>query len=298
MAVRRLLIKLSPPLIGLTLIIIMGTILFSLFEGISYFDAFYWTIVVISTVGFGDITPQTFMGKILFIVLVVFGLSLFGYFISMISSIITEEKLSSIFKYYFVMDGGRLSGHTIIVGWTDVAKYVYEELVNNNVQCIVLVDDDQLATKLSREGISVYFGSLEDNKHLEDLSIDRASAAIIVEEDPSRMILTILRLRRINKKLKIIVSNRDDELDTILREAGATHVVNSSNVLGRILANYVFEPNAADVAIDLLSAGGLDITEVRVSSRHEGKELSQLAEMGVASKVVLVSRKDKKIYPS
>lgn len=294
MKIKRLLIKLSPPLIGLALIVIAGTILFSMFEGISYFDAFYWTIVVISTVGFGDITPQTFMGKILFIILVVFGLSLFGYFISMISSVVTEEKLSTIFKHYFLSDGGRMSNHAIIIGWNEVAKYVYEELRNNDIDCIVLVDNEQLASKLNREDITAFLGTVDDEKTLINLGIDRAIAAVVTCNDVSRTIITILKLRRLNKGLKIIVSNPDEELEPILMEAGATHVVNSSNVVGRLLANYVFEPIAAEVAIDLLSAGDLDITEVEVSSKMDGKRVSELRNLGVKSNIIMVLRRDQK----
>ena len=294
MKVRRVLIKLSPPLIGLTIILIAGTILFSLFEEIPYFDAFYWTIVVISTVGFGDITPQTFMGKILFIILVIFGLSIFGYFISMISSVVTEEKLSMIFKHYFLSDGGRLSNHAIIIGWNEVARNVYEELSNNKINCIVLVDNEQLASKLNREGITTFLGSVDDERTLLNIGIDKAVAAVVTCNDTSSTIITLLKLRRLNKELKIIVSNPEEELEPILMEAGATYVVNSSNVIGRILANYVFEPTAAEVAIDLLSAGNLDLTEVKVSNKLNGKRVSEIRNLGVRSKVIMVSRRGQK----
>lgn len=64
----------GPPSIGLIGLIVYGTLAFSYFEKINYFDSLYWTITVLSTVGFGDITPSTLPRKIIFMSLVLFGL--------------------------------------------------------------------------------------------------------------------------------------------------------------------------------------------------------------------------------
>ena len=48
----------------LFLVIVVGTVGFVYLEGLSLFDAFYMTIVTITTVGYGDIIPHTFYGRI------------------------------------------------------------------------------------------------------------------------------------------------------------------------------------------------------------------------------------------
>lgn len=57
------------------------------------FDSFYWTITVISTVGFGDITPHTQMGKLLFILDAVSGINVYIYLITSWQATLVEERL-------------------------------------------------------------------------------------------------------------------------------------------------------------------------------------------------------------
>ena len=59
----------------LTITILIGTFGFSYFERRSLWDSFYWTIVVITTVGFGDIYPITFWGRIIFFIVAILGIS-------------------------------------------------------------------------------------------------------------------------------------------------------------------------------------------------------------------------------
>jgi len=117
MNIKRLASIIGLPIVGLLILILIGTILFSFFEKIDLFNAFYWTITVLSTVGFGDITPKTFAGKILFIFIIVFGLALFGYFITQISSLWSEERAMKVIQgiYGFIKtDGGRLHSNNVL----------------------------------------------------------------------------------------------------------------------------------------------------------------------------------------
>jgi hypothetical protein len=57
------------------------------------FDSFYWTITVVSTVGFGDITPHTQIGKLLFIVDAVSGINVYIYLITSWQASLVEERL-------------------------------------------------------------------------------------------------------------------------------------------------------------------------------------------------------------
>lgn len=71
----------------------ISTVLFSYIENHSLFDSFYWTITVISTVGFGDITPHTQIGKLLFIVDALSGINIYIYLITSWQVSLTEARL-------------------------------------------------------------------------------------------------------------------------------------------------------------------------------------------------------------
>lgn len=78
----------------------------------------------------------------------------------------------------------------------------------------------------------------------------------------------------------------DEEFKNIFLQAGATRLINISEVGGRLLANHVFEPNAADVAIDLISHGGLDIIEVSIPKKYSEYTISDLRKIGVKSIII------------
>ena len=77
-------------LVGLTC---LSTIVFSTVEHHTIFDSFYWTVTVFSTVGFGDITPHTMLGKLLFIVDAVSGITTYIYLITSWQTSVIEARL-------------------------------------------------------------------------------------------------------------------------------------------------------------------------------------------------------------
>ncbi len=288
----RLIRESTIPLLGLIALILFGTITFSMAEGLPFFDSFYWTITVISTVGFGDITPTTIYGKLIFILLVIFGLSLFGYFITVISSFITEEKVVRTLFSYFVADGGKkLRDHVILIGWNGYIKYAYEEIVANGIKPLVVVEDEDLAKHLAREKVNVVVGSLADPNLYSKINIKDAKAIIIASDDHSKTILHTLKIRKVNNSIPIIAAYSERELEDVLKQAGVTKLVNIPELGGRLLANQVFEPIAAEAAIDLISRGNLDLSEETIPSSLDGKNISELKRAGLTSKIISIKRR-------
>lgn len=80
-------------LVFLVTLVCFSTVVFSFTEKHDLFDSFYWTITVISTVGFGDITPHTLIGKLLFIFDAVSGITTYIYLITSWQTSIIEARL-------------------------------------------------------------------------------------------------------------------------------------------------------------------------------------------------------------
>ena len=74
-------------------LICLSTAIFSYIEKHSLFDSFYWTITVVSTVGFGDITPHTQIGKLLFIFDALSGINIYIYLITSWQASLVEARL-------------------------------------------------------------------------------------------------------------------------------------------------------------------------------------------------------------
>jgi voltage-gated potassium channel len=82
----------------------LSTLVFSFVEKHTLFDAFYWTITVFSTVGFGDITPHTTIGKLLFIFDAISGITTYVYLITSWQTSLIEARLERKFWKLTQMD--------------------------------------------------------------------------------------------------------------------------------------------------------------------------------------------------
>lgn len=291
--IRKIVENFGLPLLLLFLLIVTGAITFSIIEGRSIIDSFYYMITVLTTVGFGDITPSTLLGKIHFIIVISIGLALFGYFISSLASILSEERLAKMFPglYGYFTDGGRLKDHAIIIGWNEYAKSAYEEFALNGVDAVVIVGDEEEARRLNKEGVKAYAGSLDDPTTYKNLMFDEARGVIITFTNPTETIITILKIRRATQKPKIISLIFENELRDIILQAGANNVINIAEVGGRLLANSLIEPKATYLEIDMLSRGGLDVMEYEVKSNLEDRSIEEIRD-DISSHILAVSRDD------
>lgn len=112
----------------------VGSIGFMLFENMSLADAVYFSIVTMATVGYGDIHPQTQMGKILTIIIIIGGV---GTFLSVVASItdvfvnrreekIRQEKINMVLGLFFSEMGNDLLKY--LVQFDSEVKGLYENL--------------------------------------------------------------------------------------------------------------------------------------------------------------------------
>ena len=283
-------------LVIISIIIATGSILFSFMEGINIFDAFYWTITVLTTVGFGDIVPTTPQAKMLYIALVVSGIAFYGYFVTSIITSISESKLKNILAAYLpgIYMPRKLRNHTIIIGWNRFSEAAYEELENSGRNPVVIVEDEEKARMLSRGGVRVMYGDPADENILKEAGIDGCSSIIITDVNTEKKLIYILKVRKLREDVPVIVLSRKREMRDIYKQAGATRIVDAYDIVGRLLAGSVFEPLASEALYDMAeSSKNLDITEARVGVEATIEELER---RGVKARIILIERNNERIY--
>ncbi len=101
----RLWSKFSVPITILIVLILAGTLIYQQVEGWRYLDSLYFTVVTITTIGYGDFAPQTDTGKIVTIIFPFLGIGLVLYLFSLTSRLMFSKHLRGKLK-----DAGRLNG--------------------------------------------------------------------------------------------------------------------------------------------------------------------------------------------
>ncbi len=282
--------------IALAFLLVLGTFLFAMFEGMDLFNSFYWTVTVLSTVGFGDIVPRTSQGKMLYVVIVFSGIAVYSYFVTTVVSKLSEAKLKNLFREYLSGLGERrdLKDPVIIIGWNRFAEAAYDELENNGIKALVVVDDEAQSKALASKGIRVIYGDPATDKALYDAGILSCRAIIVTVTNLEKLLVYLLRIRGIRRDIQVITLSREKQTDEVLKQAGASMVIDAYDIVGRLLASGVFEPLAGEVLTDMAeSKTGLSLEQLK-SSREI--KIDELEKTGFKSKIILVERNGRKFY--
>ena len=88
--------KLKVALFGLLLIIIVATLGYHFIEGWDFVDSIYTAIVTLSTVGYGDFSPQTWEGKLFTVILIIFGVGTMFYTVVLLAETMVETRLRAL----------------------------------------------------------------------------------------------------------------------------------------------------------------------------------------------------------
>jgi voltage-gated potassium channel len=201
-------------------------------------DAIYFTIVTLSTIGYGDVTPQTPEAKLFTIFFIPLGVSAFLYVFSAISMTIFEGRLLEVLKVEeFREKISKMKNHVILCGYGDVGSFITDEIKN----IVVVEKSPENYSRLVKEGILGVEGDATKSETLREAGIDYASALVVALDSDSDAVFTILTAKELNKNIRIYARvNRRDSVSK-MRHAGADYVICLPEVGGREIAKQLKE---------------------------------------------------------
>jgi len=236
-------------LINFSLVLIFFFVVYSvlfhmlmLYEGrrFSWITGFYWTLTTMSTLGFGDITFASDIGKCFSVVVlmsgIVFLLIMLPFtFIQFFYAPWLEEQ-SKARAPRAAPEG--MTGHVILTHFDGVAVNLVRKLGQYGIDYVILSAELKTALHLHDQGYRVVVGDLDDHLTYERLNIGRAAMVVVLNDDISSTNI-IFTIREVNPDI-VIATNADvdDSLD-ILELAGGTHVFQFTKMLGEALARRV-----------------------------------------------------------
>lgn len=204
----------------------------------SWITGFYWTLVVMSTLGFGDITFTSDIGRLFSIVVLLSGVILLlvmlpFMFISLFYAPWLEARIRLTAPRQ-VPPGTR--GHVILTEFDAIAGGLVERLKAEQIPYFVIEHDPTVAARMIGEGITVIAG---DNDSV--LTYQRTNAAgarllLANGEDTTNTNITITA-REIAADLPIAAIVEEEDSIDVLELSGATHVLPLKHQLGEYLAN-------------------------------------------------------------
>ena len=130
-------------------VIFTGTIGYSVFENMPVFDAFYMTVITISSVGFSEVKPLSQVGRIITIIVIVSGISVLTYTLCQVARIFVEGELQRILgRRKLDKQISKLNDHYIICGFGRIGSIISRELSDENISFVVIEQDSEKIKQL------------------------------------------------------------------------------------------------------------------------------------------------------
>lgn len=212
-------------------------------------SALYFTVVTLSTVGYGDIHPTTVVAQGYLITLIVFGLSVFA---SAIFSVI-GPALSRRFERLLKPSGGRVMkrDHVIIVGAGTIARNTANELVRRHIPFVQVVAANKVPPLEDQPVVS---GEVGDDEVLKQAGIAQADLLIAAQDDDNENAFTCLAAKDLNPNLRVLAVASSRQAIRRLKLARADVVFAPAEVGSRLLANLVEGEGLPEAFRDLLNS--------------------------------------------
>ena len=232
--------------------VLVGSTAIYLFEGAlpeqsgvnNFFDAIYWTVVTLSTVGYGDITPVTSEGRLVAMVVIASGIGVFAFSTSIIVSAL-HDRMGEIRTHRVASELERKHGYTVVCGYGRVGQAVVDRLMAEDEQFVVIERDPARVQAASARRVRVMEGDAADAGIMLAAGLaDRAAAVLCVTDDDVTNVFITVSARNMNPGLRIIASANRREVVNKLTLAGADYVVTPFESVGMVGSEYVGRPMA------------------------------------------------------
>lgn len=208
----------------------------------SWFTGVYWTLTVMSTLGFGDITFETDLGRLFSTIVLLTGMVLLlivlpFLFIRYFYAPWLEEQIRRRAQPPNAVPPGT-RGHVVVVKYDSVAAGLIDRLGSLGVPCYVLEGDPETARRLYADGVPVVLGSVDSRATYEAVRVKDAALVLANGEDTTNTNAT-LTVREVAPEVPVAaIANDEDAVDN-LELTGATYVLPLKKQLGEQLANRV-----------------------------------------------------------
>jgi voltage-gated potassium channel len=270
--------KLYISLILLIGVIAFGTFGYAYLEGMSLFEAFYQTIITVTTVGFSEIKPLTPQGRFLTIIVIVTGIGTVTYSFGQLVKVLVEGELGRFFgRKKLAKQIAELKNHFIICGFGRIGSVIYKELHADNIDCVVIEEDQCAIAELERKGIPFVLMNATSEEALMKAGIMRARGIVTAVTSDADNVFITLTAKGLRPDVFILSRSSDEKNEPKLIRAGASQVVSPYLIGGRRMAHVLKRPTVVDF-IDIATMGNklglmLDEATVGENSGLGGKTL-------------------------
>jgi voltage-gated potassium channel len=267
-------------------ILLVGVFGYHFFYDFTWVNAFYMTVITVTTVGFSEVRPLGEDAKLFTVFLIVSSVFIFGFAISVITEYILSRNSLQLLKKKRVKNKiGNLSNHVVVCGYGRNGKQATEKLKAYN-KPFVVIEKDEKVIEAHEDDILFVEGDVNEDEVLLAAGIDRAQYLVTALPDDAVNLFVVLSARQMNEKLFII--SRASQVTSVkkLEFAGANKVIMPDKIGGDHMASLVVMPDLVTF-MDKLSVEGehtTNLEEVEIEEFQNQLDCSSIRDLDLRRK--------------
>ncbi len=253
--------------------ILIGTAGYTVVEGWTPFDSFYMTMLTLTTVGFGEVHPLSFRGKLFTSFLMLVGVTTVFVSIAILGDTLLRLEMMDYFgRRRRTRMLKNIEGHYIVCGAGRVGRAVIYELLRSNAGIVLIDDNPERAKWGTEQGILTLVADATKDETLRQARIETAKGLVAAIASDAENVYVSLSAKVLNPGLLIAARASDDQAEEKLRRAGATTVFTPYSFIGHRLAHSMLRPHVISF-LDFASAFrrsadlDLDIEQLQIPTR-------------------------------
>lgn len=202
-------------------------------------ESLYFTVVTISTVGYGDIYPVTTLGRYFTIVLIISGLSIFLSAVTVLSGDFLSARVEKIYRGVSRIEKRWMSNHVVLIGCDSTNLLLAEKLKKQNRNLIIITSDTVMADSLRDSGYHAYAVDYTLKSNMERFRLDRATDVVIDIRDSSKTVYVVLVVRKLAKKVRISAVAQSMEEASHLSDLEIDNIINPASIAADRIGSFI-----------------------------------------------------------
>ena len=245
----------------------------------SLFDALYWSLVTITTVGYGDIAPVTDAGRAISMLTIISGIGMISFATSVIVSAFSE-RLSEIKESRIIEQVNKHKSFLIVCGYGQMAKMFFRQSKETIDNYVILDKDIKRVEQARKDGYKVVQEDASRFEILSKFNVEHANITILclTASDVENIYIT-LNAKSVSRKLKVIARVNDINIVSKFEYAGADHLLMPNQVVNTMISTAITQPTMYKAIHAILTGKSVArIDEMHVHEEHSmvGKNVGEL----------------------
>jgi voltage-gated potassium channel len=221
----------------------------------NYQNAIWYSLVTLTTVGYGDIFPATLYGRVIGYIFILGSMAFYGLLIGQFAMLISTIKEHKRLGF----NGTNFTDHAVIVGWNDFSKMVIDQLIAVGKKVAIVVDrKSDIDLVLERypgqtNKIFTLFADFDNYDLLETTNVTQASIVFVNHGSDTDKLVYILNVRKSFPDVQFVVTLDNGDLKQTFINAGVINTISKFEISSKLLASYIFEPDVAQYSESIMS---------------------------------------------